>query len=250
MRICYFFTIFILTTNVLSAQTDTISSVAAYNQLSASTNNNYTNDYSIPSDLNNNLQSTFIKMHEVSVLSKKDTIPSPASFAKKTIYSINYTPLYGFWKGLWPISANFSVAKSFLEWSTTLSKRFEHSHKTPTTLDISQSVFAVHSLAGPRYVIPSKSSIHLFVHGLIGVVYLNESLSKDYGPFLPPYNESHFGISFSPGLGAFFKRPSKLGFRLGLDFIFDPGYSDKWAYPNAFAFQFTGGIVLGDKFDK
>lgn len=236
--------------DVLSAQTDTISRVAAYNQLSASTNNNYTIEYSLLSDLNDNLQNTFIKMHKVSVSSIKDSISSPASFAKKTIYSINYTPLYGFWKGLWPISANFSVAKSFLEWSTTLSKRFEHSHKTTTTLDISQSVFAIHSLIGPRYVIPSKSGMHLFVHGLIGVVYLNESLSKDYGTFRPPYNESHFGVSLSPGLGVCFKQSSKLGFRLGLDFIFDPGYSDKWAYPSAFAFQFTAGIVFGDKYNS
>ena len=235
--------------NVSYAQTDTINSVVTLNQLSASTNNSIIFNHSALLDFNNNFQSAFLKMHEVSVSSKKDSISSPTSFAKKTIYSINYTPLFGFWKGLWPISVNLSVAKSFLEWSTTFSKRFEHSHETPTTLYISQSVFTIHSLVGPRYVFPSKSSTHFFVHGLIGVVYLNESLSKDYGLFIPPYNVSHFGVSFSPGFGVCFKKPSKPGFRLGLDIIFDPGYSDIWDYSSAGAFQFTAGIVFADKFN-
>jgi len=156
--------------------------------------------------------------------------------AKETNVSISYAPFYGFWLGTWPLSANLSMTMSYFEWSTTLAI-----HPAP---DVEVSGTTLYTLVGPRYVTPSKSNIHFFVHGLVGVGFHKESQKKTDG-FFQAFDESHFGMYFSPGLGIYIKKPIKPGFRLGFDFIGAPGFPrDLWVTSFTGAFQLSVGIIF------
>jgi hypothetical protein len=185
--------------SVLSAQTDTIINATTLNQFS----------------------------------SIEDKIPDIKAFRKEFVYSINYSPLAGFTLGLWPISANITLSKGFLEWTIiAFARKFEYDRDV-----ISPNATAIYSVAGPRYVFSSKSNTHFFIHGLAGYCYYHESSTI----FLK-YDASRQGIAFSPGFGIYSYKPSKLGVRLGMDILITPGYStDVWTESTFWAIQFTLG---------
>jgi len=165
-----------------------------------------------------------------------ETISSKVNDAKKIDVSISYAPLLGFWLGIWPLGTNLSLTMRYFEWSTTLAIH-------PAS-DIEVSGTTLYTLVGPRYVTPSRSKFHFFVHGLVGAGVHSEIQKKAHGTFFPPFNDSHFGSYFSPGLGIYIKKPSKSGFRIGGDFVVASGFPSSWFSSHAYAIQLSMGIIF------
>ncbi len=148
-----------------------------------------------------------------------------------------YAPITGLWVGPWLLGVNVSFTYKYFEVSSSLA------YHSKTSI-VSQNVFFDISVGG-RYTFPSLTNSLFYIHGLVGYVNHRES-SPEEGSTLSGTNSTiHSGICFIPGLGIDSKKPSKIGYRFGLNFIACPGYdTNEWPTRFSGAFQLTLGLIF------
>lgn len=151
--------------------------------------------------------------------------------------SVSYSPLLGFWIGSWPLGLNISLTQKVFEMSSTFAY---HAETSSEPKDIFFNI-----CIGARYLLPSRSNTHFYIHGLLGYAFHKESSSGEEGTFFSPYSAQHSGVCLVPGMGIDIKKPASAGIRLGINFIASPGYDTKiWVNNFSGALQLILGFIF------